>query len=54
MKKKLKTFKRRNQIARQLIERKGAGAGMHHTREHDLLKGRSRKGKHKKDDTNVS
>jgi hypothetical protein len=36
----------RDMAQRMLIERKGAGAGKHHTRDRDVLKGTRRKGKH--------
>jgi hypothetical protein len=36
----------RDMAQRMLIERQGAGAGKHHTRERDVLKGIRRKGKH--------
>ena len=36
----------RDMAQRMLIERKGAGAGKHHTRERDVAKGIRRKGKH--------
>lgn len=37
-----------NMPGKGLAERGGAGAGRHHTRDHDVSKGRSRKPKHKK------
>ena len=44
--KKAKVPSQRDMALRMLIERKGAGAGKHHTRERDVLKGMRRKGKH--------
>lgn len=47
MKKKKKEMKRRSLPSLGLALRTGSFAGKHHTRSHDLLKGRSRKTKHK-------
>lgn len=48
MAKQRKKHKRRNHIAREMIERTGNHAGAHHNREHDVATGKSRKRKHKK------
>jgi hypothetical protein len=44
--KKTTPVSQRDMAQRMLIERKGAGAGKHHTRERDVAKGIRRKGKH--------
>jgi len=47
MVKKTRQIKRRSPAAYALAIKSGSSQGRHHTREHDVSKGRSRKKKHK-------